>query len=57
MNIWNPGPSLDGDVVPGLPLRGGVMFDVPADAQVAYWVVDLGLFTGDPVVYEINLGG
>ena len=57
MNIWLTESHLDGPVLPGVPRRGEVGFDMPSEAETAYLLVDLAAFASDTAVFEVDLTG
>jgi len=46
--------SFDGDVLPGVPLTGNVVFEVPDEVAEASFLVSLDLF-GAPAVYQVTI--
>ena len=54
-DIFVADPSLDGDALPGLPVRGGVGFQIPEDEPVVFLIVSLDLFGGVDGVYEVEV--
>ena len=54
-DIFVADPSLDGDVLPGLPVRGGVGFQIPDDEPIIFLIVSLDLFGGVDGVYEVEV--
>lgn len=55
-DIFVADPSLDGDALPGLPIRGGVGFQIPEDEQIVFLIVSLDpFFGGVDGVYEVEV--
>ena len=54
-DIFVAEPSLGGDVLPGLPVRGGVGFQIPEDEPIVFLIVSLDLFGGVDGVYEVEV--
>ena len=54
-DIFVADPSLGGDALPGLPVRGGVGFQIPEDEPIVFLIVSLDLFGGVDGVYEVEV--